>query len=86
MTDKESGTLDECTINLGTYHPWQTTVQPTYVLGHSAQSETLVCLTEFTGLQQHLDPHDDPYGLEMATFLDMGYVSTHDKDNGELDP
>lgn len=86
MTDTESGISDEHTINLGTYQPWQTTVQPIHVLGHSAQSETLVRLTEFIGLQQHLDPQDDPYGLEMATFLDMGYVSSHDKGNGELEP
>ncbi|KAK4304795.1 hypothetical protein Pmani_023272 [Petrolisthes manimaculis] len=81
--DKESGTIvDEHTINLGTYHPWQTTAQSTHTLGHTSRSETLVHLAEFTGLQQHLDPGDDPYGLEMASFLDMGYVSSHDKDNG----
>ncbi|KAK3869546.1 hypothetical protein Pcinc_025153 [Petrolisthes cinctipes] len=81
--DKESGTIvDKRTINLGTYHPWQTTAQSTHTLGHTSRSETLVHLAEFTGLQQHLDPGDDPYGLEMASFLDMGYVSGHDKDTG----
>ncbi|XP_053642041.1 Fanconi anemia group M protein isoform X3 [Cherax quadricarinatus] len=61
-------------INLGKYQSWQTIAQGTHVIGHSSRSFNLVQLTEFIGLQQHFDADEDPYGLEMASFLDKAYI------------
>lgn len=61
-------------INLGSYQPWQSTPQSTHLIGHSPQTLHLVELTEFIHLHQHFGPDEDPYGLEMAAFLDKAYV------------
>ncbi|WAR19589.1 FANCM-like protein [Mya arenaria] len=47
----------------------ETTLQETGRTGHSMQAQHLVQLMEFVQLQQSLDPDDDPYGLEMAAYL-----------------
>ncbi|XP_042234088.1 Fanconi anemia group M protein-like isoform X2 [Homarus americanus] len=61
-------------IDLGTYQPWQTMAQTTHVIGHSPRTHHFVKLVEFINLQQLFDGDDDPYGLEMASFLDMAYI------------
>ncbi|XP_064098782.1 Fanconi anemia group M protein homolog isoform X2 [Macrobrachium nipponense] len=61
-------------IDLGLYQPWHNSLQQAHHIGHSSRSNHLVQLTEFVNLQVTIGPDEDPYGLEMAAFLDMSYV------------
>ncbi|XP_045123860.1 uncharacterized protein LOC123511872 isoform X2 [Portunus trituberculatus] len=72
-------------INLGSYQPWQTLPQKTHLVGHSPLTRHLVEVTEFIGLQQLVGADEDPYGLEMAAFLDKAYVED-DEDIYHLSP
>ncbi|XP_063885046.1 Fanconi anemia group M protein-like isoform X2 [Scylla paramamosain] len=72
-------------INLGSYQPWQSLPQMTHLVGHSPLTLHLVELTEFIGLQQHIGADEDPYGLEMAAFLNMAYVED-DEEVHQLSP
>ncbi|XP_052770276.1 Fanconi anemia group M protein-like [Mya arenaria] len=66
LTEPQSGGR---LLSLSDWSPWQTTLQETGRTGHSMQAQHLVQLMEFVQLQQSLDPDDDPYGLEMAAYL-----------------
>ncbi|KAG0720099.1 Fanconi anemia group M [Chionoecetes opilio] len=75
---RELDSNTETHINLGSYQPWQSLAQKTHLVGHAPHALNLVELTEFIQLQQHIDPGEDPYGLEMAAFLDKAYVEGKD--------
>lgn len=82
--DSEKDSISVSNIDLGIYQPWQTIAQTTNVICHSSRTLHLVQLAEFIGLQYHFDPGDDPYGLEMASFLDMAYVEGNDVKKASL--
>ena len=66
--------VEDNVIQLGSYQPWHNALQPTHLFGHSSRTKNLVQLTEFIDLQVTLEKDEDPYGLEMAAFLDKSYV------------